>query len=618
MIIQRDVPFPVRSRKKVSVTFLGKTYEAQYKDGEWLVMLDPARAGGPFSMNITGEEGSVTINDIYAGDVWLCAGQSNMELPMERLRDDYSEEWQLKTYPLIRQFKVPQEFDFSCPRGELTGGVWVTASAGTLHEFSGTAWFFAKRMYEKYQVPIGLVNTAWGGTPVEAWMSEEALADYPEKIASGKQYSNPAFRETVCKENEKTVNAWYDEVNARDAGLAQGWQQAENSPWSNAQTIALPGDFKEAGLNNFCGVIWLHREFDVSEELAKGEAMLWLGTIVDSDTVYINGVKAGSTAYRYPPRKYKVPSGLLRKGKNRIVIRVICNNGEGGVTRGKPFRIFSNSGSAELAGNWQYLVGAETRCCPETFFVFRQPSGNYNAMIAPVLKYPLKGVIWYQGESNDPSPHEYSALFKLMIKDWRKNSRNEELPFLFVQLPILGEPSGNDETASWAVLREAQQEALSLPATGMAAALDLGEWNDLHPLNKKDIGERLFLAAEKTVFNVPNTSPGPILRSCEKRHNKLYLRFDNCGGGLTSRCAVNIGIANNGTDIPHVSVMDCGQLVRLPAVIEGIDTVSIDVSSLKDPQKVLYAWANNPMDRQLFNSEGLPVLPFKAKINKNE
>jgi sialate O-acetylesterase len=628
MIIQRDVSFPLWSRKKVSVAFLGKSYDAQNKDGKWLTMLDPVQAGGPFSMNITGEDGCVTIDDIYAGDVWLCAGQSNMELQMQRLRDDYSEEWHLEKYPLIRQFKVPQESEFSGPRDEL-GGVWTSASAQTLHEFSGTAWFFAKRMYEKCQVPIGLVSTAWGGTPVESWMSEDALSGYPEKIAMGKQYSNAAFREAVCKKSDETLNAWYGDLNSRDIGLTQGWQKAENGQWT--QTVSLPGDFCEAGLKDFCGVIWLHREFEVSEELAQNEARLWLGTIVDSDTVYVNGVEVGNTGYRYPPRKYTVPAGLLHEGKNRVVIRVICNNGEGGVTKGKPFRIFSSLGCTELAGNWQYRVGVETRRCPEAFFIQRQPMGNYNAMIAPVLKHPLKGVIWYQGESNDPSPNEYSALFQLMVKDWRKKNANEELPFLFVQLPIFGVPSDNDETSSWAVLREAQKEALSLPVTGMAAALDLGEWNDLHPLNKKDVGERLFAAAEKTLFKTPNTSPGPLLISCEKRREKLILRFDNCGGGLTSRgCEAGGGeagireanICEAGSpaadDVPHVSVSDNGQLVRLPAKIEGADTVSIDLSSLKNPQKVLYAWANNPKDRQLYNSEGLPAIPFRVQIKEND
>jgi len=239
--------------------------------------------------------------------------------------------------------------------------------------------------------------------------------------------------------------------------------------------------------------------------------------------------------------------------------------------------------------------------------------GNYNAMIAPVLKYPIKGVIWYQGESNDPNPHEYEQLFKLMINDWRKKSGREKLPFLFVQLPIWKEPSDNSESSSWAAIREAQKAALSLPATAMAAALELGEWNDLHPLDKKGVGERLYLAAEKMLFAVNNSSPGPMLRSFERRtferrQEKLFLFFDNCGSGLKLK-------SSPGGEELHVSVLDGGKLVRLAAKIEGKDSVSVDISALKEPKRILYAWTENPRDRQLFNSDGLPAIPFKIEIN---
>ncbi|MDR3020689.1 MAG: 9-O-acetylesterase, partial [Treponema sp.] len=415
MVIQREKPFPLWSCKKIAVNFLEKTYEAKSVDGRWLVSLDPAQAGGPFSMNIASENESFEITDIYIGDVWLCAGQSNMEMQMQRLKDDFSEEWQLNEYPLVRQFKVPQEWDFSAPSEDLTGGNWLSASAETLHEFSGTAWFFARKMYEKYRIPIGLVNTAWGGTPVEAWMSRGALAPWVEKIAAGDQYADAAKREAVAKESEQAINVWNNALNASDIGLAQNWK---NGDWEKTGgTMSLPGDFAEAGLKSFCGVLWLKKEFVINENLNDNyineEYKVWLGTITDADTVYINGVEIGNTGYRYPPRKYSIPHGVLQKGKNTIIIRVICNNGEGGVTIEKDFRVFSQSESVELAGDWEYCVGIKVPdSCPEQFFFQRQPMGNYNAMIAPVLKFPLKGVIWYQGESNEQNPHEYAALFQ--------------------------------------------------------------------------------------------------------------------------------------------------------------------------------------------------------------
>jgi len=613
MVIQQGAAFPIRgySSSAVSVTFLGKTWQAQTDaEGKWQVILDPVQAGGPFTMDIESAGAKICIKDIYSGDVWLCAGQSNMELPMQRLADNYPEEWTAETLPPIRQFKAPQEWDFSYLREEPSGGCWTAAASETLHEFSGTAWFFAKNLYEKYRLPIGLICTAWGGTPIEAWMSREALAAFPEKIAQGERYADPAVCREIATKNEDAIQKWEDRLIREDEGLKEKWHNPQTilstSGWDD---ITLPCDFAEAGFTSFCGVIWLCREFEAKADFAAQEARVWLGTIVDADTVYINGVEVGNTAYRYPPRKYRIPAGLLHEGKNHIVIRIICVNGQGGITRDKPFRVFSDSGCIELAGTWKYRIGAKAPPRPEAFFFQRQPMGPFNAMIAPILKFPLRGVIWYQGESNDGSPDEYAALFKAMIQDWRDKyalwhkSDQGNLPFLFVQLPIFGSPAENDEASSWAIIREAQSAALSLPATGMAAALDLGEWNDLHPLNKKEIGRRLFLAAERVVFKNENAPSSPMCREVQLRGNQLVLTFDNCGSGLVAR----------GT--PYVSIVADGKLLRMPAEIDKHDTLSVDLSSVKKPEKILYAWANNPKDRQLYNGEGLPVVPFKRDYN---
>jgi len=603
MIIQRDISFPVWSKEKLSVTFLDKKYESRKASGKWLITLDPVKAGGPFTMEISCSKGSCTVKDIYSGDLWMCAGQSNMEMQMDRLRDDFSEEWENKEFPLVRLFKVPQEWDFVCAREELTGGSWISPSKETLHEFTGTGWFFAKEMYKKYGVPVGLVRTAWGGTPIETWMSADSLKNYPEKIAEAKKHADTEKNEQITKNSADAINEWETYLRSEDLGLAEEWEkeQTDISAWNE---ITLPGNFSAAGLHEFCGVIWLAKEIEVSASFAVKKVFVWLGTITDADTVYINGVKIGNTGYRYPPRKYAC-KGLVKKGKNRIVIRVTCNNGEGCVTPDKPFRIFTDNEKIELAGAWKYKVGASTPVRPEDFFFQRIPTGNYNAMIAPLIKYPLKGVIWYQGESNDSNADDYGKLFSLMIQDWREKCANKELPFLFVQLPVWKTPSDNNEESSWALIREAQAACLSLPATGMACALELGEWNDLHPLNKKDIGLRLFLAAEKTLFKKENSSPGPVLHRIEKKHGKLFLYFHNCANGLKT---VPEG------EKPHVSVIDADRQFRLTAEITGKDVICVDVSSLNKPKKILYAWADNPRDRQLFNSDGLPALPFRKEI----
>ena len=614
MIIQQGTAIPMWGESlpgaPVSVLFLGKKYHTQADtEGRWRFFMESACSGGPFTMEIAAGENEkvLFIEDIYIGDVWLCAGQSNMELPMQRLKDNFPEEWEGPVNPLIRQFKVPQEWEFSGPRQDLCGGSWIAASPETLSDFSGTAWFFAKAIYEKYNLPIGIINTAWGGTPVEAWMSRESLAAFPEKIALGEKYADPATCRTITGQSDAGIQAWADALSREDCGLSGAWHKPETdiSQWNS---LVLPGNFSGEGLKRFCGVVWLYREFQADTDFAAQDSKIWLGTIVDADTVYVNGVEVGSTSYRYPPRKYQIPAGLLHAGKNRIVIRVICYNGEGGVTKGKDFRIFSGNHCIELAGIWKYRIGLSAAPCPEAFFFQRQPMGLFNAMIAPVFNYSCKGVLWYQGESNDCNPDQYFALFTALINDWRIQKQRRlhaephDMPFLFVQLPIYGEPDENNETHSWAIIREAQLSALALPLTGMAVGLDLGEWNDLHPVNKKDIGRRLALAAEQVVFKNRNTAPGPLHCGTQRRQGRLVLTFDNCGKGLTSR------------ERPYVSVVAGGALYRLPADIEGPECLSVDISAINKPEKVLYAWANNPRDRQLYNADGLPAIPFRVRI----
>jgi len=619
MVLQEGVSVPVWGEAEpgaeVSVSFMGKIYRATAdSSGAWRLFLDNQSSGGPYTMEIISDKPAdgnpIMLNDIYAGDVWLCSGQSNMEMPMREIKDDFPEEWQPPVNALIRQFRVPQEWDFSGPRKELSGGCWKAAAAGpaeaeTLDEFSACAWFFASALYEKHPKPIGLVNAAWGGTPVESWMSRDALAAFPAIIAKGDQYNNPAKCAEIIRANEAAIKAWEDNAAAADRGLAESWQRPETDigAWSD---ISLPDNFAGTVPENFSGVIWLRREFEASGEFAAEESRLWMGTIVDADTAYVNGVEVGSTPYRYPQCKYTIPAGLLHAGKNQIVIRVICRDGDGGVTRDKVFRIFTKKSngrcsSIDLGGTWKYRIGMSAPFRPEEFFIHRQPMCLFNAMIAPLTDYPCKGVIWYQGESNDVNPHEYEQLFRLMINDWRSRYKNP-LPFLLVQLPIYGDPEDNHESSPWAIIREAQRSALSLPATGMAAGLDLGEWNDLHPVNKKDIGRRLALAAEKVVFNTPNTSPGPLVRGVERRGNKLLISFDNCGDGLTA------------DGQPHVSIVSGGQVYRVAAKIDGPDCISIDMGAIENPEKILYAWAKNPRDRQLFNADGLPVIPFNITL----
>jgi sialate O-acetylesterase len=480
----------------------------------------------------------------------------------------------------------------------------MSAVPETLGEFSGTAYFFAKKIYEKHTVPVGLLVASEGGTPLESWMSRESLAAFPHKIAKGEKFADTRYREETIRESSAAVLAWQDNLTKNDRGLAEKWyvNGLDDSFW---QEITLPSYFSTVGLGGFCGVLWFRRNIMIPSGWADGDVKIWLGTVVDADHVYWNGTEIGNITYRYPPRKYIVPPGLLREGQNQITLRITCNNGNGGFIAGKSFRIFSGDRIIELGGNWKYNIGVASPPCPEGFFIQREPMGLFNAMIAPLLKYPVRGMLWYQGESNTDNivtADEYAALFTALIQDWRDKKGQGNLPFLFVQLPLFGEQGENCETSGWALVREAQKSALKLPVTGMAAALDLGEWNDLHPLNKKEVGNRLALTAEAVVYHESNTAPGPVLDSIKRTNKKLVLCFKNCGRGLIART------------VPYVSIVANREVKRTPAVIEGPDCLSIDISRIENPQKVLYAWADNPTDRQLYNAGGLPVIPFRAGI----
>jgi len=613
MVLQHGVSVPVWGKAAPGARVYVKIMDKRHRvvagtDGRWRVLIDAQPPGGPYEMTVSVSGQRKVFRDIYFGDVWVCAGQSNMEMPMQRLQDDFPEEWGAQVNHMIRQFKVPQEWDFHEPRDFLSGGSWTVASCKTLDEFPGTGWFFAKEIFKNHATPIGLINTAWGGTPVEAWMSKDALSGFPEKLLTCKKYANPAACNTIVKENEAEIKSWYDALVVGDRGLVEKWHKPQDaiSQWGK---ITLPGCFSKAGIDKFYGAVWFRRSVEVPAELVGKDSKLWLGTIVDADTVYVNGVEVGGTAYQYPPRKYAIPAGLLRAGKNSIVIRVICCSGNGGITEGKDFRIFSGEDSLELGGTWEYRVGMRAaKPCPETFFFQRQPSGLFNAMIAPMLDFPCRGILWYQGESNDSNSKEYKALFAAHVADWQARWRRADedshggMPFLFVQLPIFGKPGENSEQSSWAALRDAQFSALSLPSTGMATGLDLGEWNDIHPANKKEVGRRLAMAAERLVFKNRNSAPGPVFLSLRQSPGLLTLSFDNCGGGLVAE------------ETPYLTVVAGGTGHRLPAAIKGPDCLLVDVSSIQNPEKVLYAWANNPLDRQLFNSDGLPMVPFRVDI----
>jgi sialate O-acetylesterase len=368
-------------------------------------------------------------------------------------------------------------------------------------------------------------------------------------------------------------------------------------------TMQIPGywEYENPDLKN--GVFWFRKELDIPATLAGKPAKLILGRIIDADSTYVNGVFVGTTAYQYPPRRYAVPENVLKAGKNIIVVRVISSQGKGGFAVDKPYELVIEEKKIDLKGRWQYQLGATMAPLKGRTSIRWKPMGLYNAMIAPLLKFKIKGTIWYQGESNAGRPEEYRLLLPALIKDWRKNWKQGNFPFLFVQLPNFMEAKPEPSESNWALLREAQLRTLSLPNTAMAVTIDIGEWNDIHPLNKKDVGKRLAVAAQKVAYGEELVYTGPIYQSMKVKDNKLELTFSHTGSGLITQGIVELGgFAIAGPD---------SHFVWAKAEIAG-NKVIVWNEKISKPIAVRYAWADNPEQANLYNKEGLPASPFRT------
>lgn len=403
--------------EKIKLTFKTKTYLAEAdKEGNWAIILPAQKAGGPYEMTLKASN-EITIKDILFGDVWLCSGQSNMELPMERLKEKYGEVIKNATNNEIRQFLVPDKYNFKKEQSDLESGSWIAANPETVLEFSGVAYFFAKKLYEKEHIPIGLINSALGGSPVESWISEEALKPFPKLYEEAEKYKNDQMISEIEASDKKRSDDWYALINATDKGLAdknQLWSQTNfnDASWSK---MTLPGFWKDQAIGNVNGVVWFRKEIEVPESMVGKTVKLMMGRIVDQDFVYVNGEMVGTTGYQYPPRRYEVKPGILKAGKNTIAIRVINNIGSGGFVLDKPYYLAVVNDTLDLKGEWKCQLGATMQPLQGPTFIRWKPEGLFNAMIAPLLNLKIKGVIWYQGESNAGNPKEYAKTFPALM-----------------------------------------------------------------------------------------------------------------------------------------------------------------------------------------------------------
>lgn len=610
MVMQRDTRLKVwgwaTAGEKVKITFNKKSFSTTTDaSGKWKMELPAMKAGGPYTMKIDGSN-HITLKEILIGDVWLCSGQSNMVHQMSLHAVRYADEVANANYPEIRHFWIPNVTNVQAPQEDLPGGYWKSANPADVGDFSAVAYFFAKDLYQKYHVPMGLINASWGGTPIEAWMSEESFKEFPNILTTIQKNKDTAYINSFSRR----ISSFNRPVRQEDKGLTgtKPWFDPSYTPkgWRN---INIPGYWEDQGIRDLDGVVWYRREIDVPASMINTPAKVFLGRIVDADFFYINGKLVGNTTYMYPQRRYTVPAGLLKAGKNLFVVRVINNSGKGGFVPDKPYQLIAGNDTVDLKGYWQYKVGQVN--IPQRGFgggggiaLQNQPTALFNSMINPITNYSIKGFLWYQGESNTGRADEYAKLQPAMIEDWRRRWNNLNAPFLYVQLPGFMEMSYLPSESQWAQFREAQLKSLSIPNTAMAVAIDLGEWNDIHPDRKKDVGDRLALAAENIAYGDKDVVySGPLYQSSTIEGNKIVISFSHTGSGL---------ITNDGEELSEFAIAGSDRkFVWAKARIEG-NKVIVWNDEITSPVYVRYAWADNPVNPNLYNKEGLPASPFRT------
>lgn len=512
MILQRNKKVTIwgwdQPSQLIQVSFEGQQKEhVTSLQGKWEIVLDTLPTGGPYQMIVKGSSKKI-ITDIYVGEVWLAGGQSNMEMELNRTLDLFEDDILQINNSLIREFHVPISFDFHGPKEEeAEPSFWKTATQESVQNFSAVAFYFAQKLQKELQVPVGIIMTAVGGTPAEAWLDKEDLEEMPAVMEELQQLYNDEWVASTQKNDEARIQNWYETVNHKE-----NWEWAspefDDSEW---RELAIPTMFHQTELAGAAGSIWFRKTFHVENpDLFKNQSLLRLGAIIDYDEAYLNGILVGKTDYRYPPRRYPLPDNLLKQGENVLAVRVILNGKTGGFVPGKKYGIESKLNYLDLQGKWKYKRSREIEEFSQMTFFHYKPTGLFNSMLYPIKNYTHNGFLFYQGESNTGQPENYARLLEAVILRWRKTWNDLELPFRYVQLPNYHEEMSFETDTRWAELR--QQQALvetKIPQVAMTVSIDLGEGNDLHPQNKKDIGERLAEDALQLAYHYSDLTIKP-------------------------------------------------------------------------------------------------------------
>lgn len=609
MVVQRGWPVPVwgwsSPNEKLVLTFNKQKKEIiADRNGKWRINLDPEPAGGPFELKVQGRN-SLIFHDVMVGEVWICSGQSNMEFELNSARNANNEIMNSGNSE-IRHIKIPLTVS-SIPKDDILPTAWEVSSPKTAGHFTAVGYFFAREIEKRLHVPVGLINTTWGGTMVEAWTSHGALENSPEfksiihsvtdkDIESGRMERSKKLEQQV-RYLQKNINDTVPEADWKNPDYnSQGWPKI---------SIALNWENQHLGLSDLDGIVWYRKEIFLDENAVTKTIMLSLGKIDDNDDTYVNGIWVGSTKNWAENRIYRVPAGVFKTGKNIIAVRVEDTGGGGGFY-GDSSSVYLKSEDEfiSLSNNWNFriakITSKTTGIGPNDY-----PSLLFNAMINPLIPYGIRGVLWYQGEANTGQAYQYRTAFPLMINDWRQHWEEGNFPFYFVQLASFNAGNGNSQQGStWAELREAQTRTLSLPATGMAVTTDIGESNDIHPKNKQDVGLRLAAIAMNNIYEQLREYSGPQYESMSIQGDKIILSFTHTGSGLMIKDKYGYlrGFEIAGPD--H-------HFYFAKAILEN-NKVMVYAEEVSQPLSVHFAWADDAADANLYNKEGFPAVPFRT------
>ena len=617
MVLQQktDITFYGDATKNKQLTvktgWNGKEYHTEADgQGKWSLKIPTPAAGGPYE--ITFSDGKkLQLKNVMIGEVWFCSGQSNMEMPVAGWGKvmNYEQEIAEAAYPAIRLFQVKKNTSLApLKEVESTLGGWQECSSATVPEFSALAYFYARALWKELNVPIGVIDCTWGGTPAEAWTNHETLRQvmgFREEMDKLERLGFDPNRVEQAYSEERAH--WQSLFTEKDKGMENGklcWTAPSLSE-EDWQTISLPGYWEGKGLKDFDGIIWFRRSLEIPAEWAGKPLTLRLGMIDDEDITYFNGVEIARGAGYMTPRTYTIPAKLVKAGKAVLAVRVSDFGGEGGI-HGKAEELYveADGKRISLAGDWKYRIGLSLKGFPPAPVSPIQsssyPTVLFNAMVKPWTAFPIKGVIWYQGEANVGRSEQYGDLFPALITDWRRQWRSN-FPFYFVQLANFMESKKIQPNSEWAALREAQTKALKLDQVGMAVTIDIGLADDIHPKNKQEVGRRLALLALAGSYGKNVSSSAPVFQNYIIKGDKMELDFGQKQDGFKIKDTTLKGFTIAGPDRVFYSAE---AMVQNGKIIVSSPKVSV-------PLAARYGWADNP-DCNLYGENGLPVAPFRT------